>query len=184
MFASRGSGVQIPSAPPKPAGQHSDLRSCRLARVRFARFWERRCPILGADLEPSPLCAGQTGEAAVAEADSAAAVPGVFGGSAALGEPLRDGGRRPVAAFRVTLLVLGRAAPTRARVADHLAAVRTHPPELAGLPAEVSRQHRLCRDLPVVKDLVSASSGRQSCMFHASSFNGAWNRPRASGTGG
>ena len=50
-FASRGSGVQIPSAPPKPAGQRSDMWPCPLGRDRFVRFWERRCPILGADLE-------------------------------------------------------------------------------------------------------------------------------------
>ena len=63
-------------------------------------------------------------------------------GSVALGEPLRDGGREPLAAFRVTLLVLGRASPARAPVADHLAAVRTDPPEHAGLPAEVGRPLR------------------------------------------
>ena len=28
--------------------------SCRLTLVRFARFWERQCPILGADLEDAP----------------------------------------------------------------------------------------------------------------------------------
>jgi hypothetical protein len=50
-FASRGSEVQIPSAPRKPAGQRPDLRSCWPASVRIVRFWERRCPILGADLE-------------------------------------------------------------------------------------------------------------------------------------
>ena len=50
-FASRGSGVQIPSAPRKPAGQRFDMWSCRLMLVRFVRFWERQCPILGADLE-------------------------------------------------------------------------------------------------------------------------------------
>jgi len=54
QFASRGSGVQIPSAPRKPAGQRVDMWSCRLTLVRFARFWERQCPILGADLEAAP----------------------------------------------------------------------------------------------------------------------------------
>ena len=33
------------------ACQRSDLRSCWLTQVRIVRFWERRCPILGADLE-------------------------------------------------------------------------------------------------------------------------------------
>jgi hypothetical protein len=47
--------------------------------------------------------------------DGAAAVLQVFGGSAAVGEPLRDGGREAVAAFGVALLVLGRAAPARGR---------------------------------------------------------------------
>ena len=45
VFASRGSGVQIPSAPPKPAGPRFDVWSCWLTWVRFVRFWERRCPI-------------------------------------------------------------------------------------------------------------------------------------------
>jgi hypothetical protein len=48
-------------------------------------------------------------------------------GSVALGEPLRDGGPEPVAAFRMALLVLGWASSARAPVADHLAAVRTYP---------------------------------------------------------
>jgi hypothetical protein len=33
------------------------VRLCWLERVRFVRFWERRCPILGADLEAAPLWA-------------------------------------------------------------------------------------------------------------------------------
>ncbi len=33
--------------------------SCRLTLVRFARFWERQCPILGADLEAAPSAAGR-----------------------------------------------------------------------------------------------------------------------------
>ena len=53
-FASRGSGVQIPSAPRKPAGQRPDVWSRQLAPVRFARFRERQCPILGADLDSRP----------------------------------------------------------------------------------------------------------------------------------
>ena len=58
-FASRGSGVQIPSAPRKPAGQRFGMWSCRLTLVRFVRFWERRCPILGADLEATPSVPGR-----------------------------------------------------------------------------------------------------------------------------
>jgi hypothetical protein len=46
VFASRGPGVQIPSAPPKPAGQRPVVLPCRLELVRLARFRERRCPIL------------------------------------------------------------------------------------------------------------------------------------------
>jgi hypothetical protein len=33
------------------ACQRSGLRSCWIARIRIVRFWERRCPILGADLK-------------------------------------------------------------------------------------------------------------------------------------
>ena len=33
--------------------------SCRLTQVRFARFWERQCPILGADLEAAPGAASR-----------------------------------------------------------------------------------------------------------------------------
>ena len=34
------------------AGQRPDMRVMLACTVRIVRFWERRCPILGADLEP------------------------------------------------------------------------------------------------------------------------------------
>ena len=40
--------------PRKPAGQRFDMWSRRLTLVRFARFWERQCPILGAELAARP----------------------------------------------------------------------------------------------------------------------------------
>ena len=40
-----GQGFKSPQLHPKPAGQRFDVCPYRLALVRFARFWERWCPI-------------------------------------------------------------------------------------------------------------------------------------------
>jgi hypothetical protein len=63
-------------------------------------------------------------------------------GSVALGQPLGDGGREPLAALSMVLLVLGWPAPTWVLVADHLAAAWPGPSEHAWLLGQVGRPLR------------------------------------------
>jgi hypothetical protein len=64
--------------------------SCRLTLVRFARFWERQCPNLGADLEAAPPSAASrncltergvkgSGAACVLPSAEGVALPGATG---------------------------------------------------------------------------------------------------------
>jgi hypothetical protein len=54
-----GQGFKSPQLHREIAGQRPDMRMRWFAWVRFVRFWERRCPILGADLEATPSVPGR-----------------------------------------------------------------------------------------------------------------------------